>query len=411
MPLYECLRPVTRLWYSRVLGAGPLSPKPMDAPVIRSGVPGAERLLLLGNGPASGWGTVTFQLALVGHLARAMTTRTGDPWDADFVGEEMMNLASARAWLGDRELSPYRAIVLVIGVNDALRLTPVQNWERDLTALLAYLSAGAPAGAPILVSGIPQPSRSSSFVAPFGGVADRHAVLLNAATQQLVADLPTVSYVHLTPPAGHPVDSPGAYQSLAAVIGAELETAVTEQRLVGAPLPTPLEAEREWEWDVAPQIVELARHGGSATLQRIADEAKARFGVQMATVSILDGDRLYYTVNTDRLPNSVPRSLSHCKVVVEEDAPLVVPNSNRDVRFRNNPLIDVSHALFYAGFPLHASDGRTVGALCLLDGFPKDERTVPIADLKHFALQAQDELQRMELEARRQVQPEPVTAG
>ncbi|MDQ1512178.1 MAG: hypothetical protein QOC59_20, partial [Microbacteriaceae bacterium] len=368
MAWYECLRPVTRLWYARVLGAGPIVPKPRDAPYIRSGHPRADRLLLIGSGPASGWGTFTYQLALVGHLARAMTASTRTPWDADYVGDEPMGIASARDWLGNRPLGGYRVVAVVLGTNDAVRLTPVQEWERHLYALLHDLVAGADVGTPIAVASIVPPSRSSRFVGPFGWFADRHAEALNVATERIVADFPTVSTFRMDAAVTEPQESSGAYAALAAQISAELARFLPADRTVTG---ASRELEHNWEWDATPYIVEMVRNGGSPELQRIADEAKAEFGVAMATVSILDGDRLYYTVNTDRLPTSVPRSLSHCRVVVDGNVPLVVPNSKRDDRFRENPLIDATHATFYAGFPLHAADGQTVGALCLLSGRPK----------------------------------------
>ena len=395
MAIYEYLRPITRLWYAGALGAGPIAPKPRDMPVVRSGDPDADRILLVGNGPASGWGTLTYQLSLVGHLARGLTSKTYTSWDADFVGEERMNAASAQAWLGDTDVASFRAAVLVLGTNDALRLTPVKNWERDLGALLDRLDRDLQ-GRPVVVAGIVIPSRSTRFVGPFAGLADHHAEVLNAATQRIVAGRPSVRFHPLPPAKIQPFDSSAAYQELGHKLAEVVHDALEAHRTA----PPSAAIERHWDWDVAPRIVELTRAGGSEVLQRIADEAKAEFGVNVATVSILDGDRLFYTVNTDRLPNSVPRDLSHCKVVVDADAPLVVPNSSRDDRFRDNPLLDVTHASFYAGFPLHAVDGHPVGALCLLNALPKSERSVPIAALERFALQAQNELQRLELAAR-----------
>ncbi|MEA2484500.1 MAG: hypothetical protein QOC55_2447 [Thermoleophilaceae bacterium] len=400
MALYECLRPVTRLWYARVLGAGPLVPKPQDAPYIRSGHPRADRILLIGNGPASGWGTLTYQLALVGHLARAMTVRTATPWDADYVGDEPMGIASAREWLGDSPRTGYRVVAVVLGTNDAVRLTPLADWERHLVALLDDLVSAVGDVASITVAGIVPPSRSSRFAGPFGRFADRHAERLNAITERIVFDYDSVSYFPLSGNETAEPESTRAYAALAEELSGELVRTLPAERSVSA---AGGDDDRHWEWDVAPHIVDLVRKGGSLELQRIADEAQARFGVAMATVSILDGDRLYYTVNTDRLPNSVPRNLSHCRVVVDADAPLVVPNGKRDDRFRDNPLIDVTHALFYAGFPLHATGGQVVGALCLLNGRPKDAGSVPIPELERFALQAQAELQRLEAEARPRV--------
>ena len=59
-------------------------------------------MLLLGNGPTHGWGVVSHQLALTGHLGRALSAQTGDAWDVDYVGDELMNVATALNWLGRR---------------------------------------------------------------------------------------------------------------------------------------------------------------------------------------------------------------------------------------------------------------------------------------------------------------------
>jgi GAF domain-containing protein len=227
VPLYESLRPLAKLWYAYNLGRGRDVPKPRDAPATRSPEPGADRVLLLGNGPCHGWGV------------------------------------------------------------DGVRAAGVVR-------------------------------------------------------------------------------------------------ATAEER---AP---------EWTWPGAPRLLELAATGGSPEIRRIADEATKRFKVQVAVVSLLEGDRLYYTNNTESLPMSIPRELSYCYVTFDEESPVIVPDARRDPRFNDNPLIDLSHLIFYAGHPLLSSSGETIGTFCLLGALPRSASAIDMDALGELAQQAQAELWKME---------------
>ena len=158
----------------------------------------------------------------------------------------------------------------------------------------------------------------------------------------------------------------------------------------------PMLAGPSFEWAGAARLVEQARTGGSAELQRLAGVAQETFGVDVAVVSLLDGDRLWYAMNTNRLPMSIPREVAYCNTVVSEDQFLIVPNAQQDPRFRGNPFIDVTGMNFYAGYPLRSTAGQTIGTFCLLNRRTRDANTVPMEQLKTIALQAQTELRRYE---------------
>ncbi len=93
-------------------------PQPTDVPAVRTGDPAADRILLVGNGPSHGWGVLTHQLALTGQLADAVASRTGRACDADLIGAEAMNVRSALAWIGDRDLATW---------------TPSSSWSAPTT--------------------------------------------------------------------------------------------------------------------------------------------------------------------------------------------------------------------------------------------------------------------------------------
>ncbi len=116
----------------------------------------------------------------------------------------------------------------------------------------------------------------------------------------------------------------------------------------------------------------------------------------MAVVSLVDGDRLFYGNNTDVFPPSVPLDLSFCRYTVATGEPVIIPDTRRDERFADNPLVELSYINFYAGYPLRAIDGTVIGSFCLQGSRPRSGRSVSIDELRSYALQAQVEIQRYE---------------
>lgn len=64
---------------------------------------------------------------------------------------------------------------------------------------------------------------------------------------------------------------------------------------------------------------------------------------------------------------SLPRANSFCLAVVETGTPLVVPDAGADARYCDHPMVRESGMRFYAGAPLTARDGSSIGTLCVLD--------------------------------------------
>lgn len=397
--LYEALHPVMRLWYASTLGAGGTTPRPRDAPRATSGKANADHVLLLGNGPCHGWGVLTHQLALTGQLSRALRARTGRPTDVDFVGDETMNAASALNWLGERDLTRYDAVVVVLGLNDALRLTPVARWTSALRAVLDALLERTRPGTRLLLGGIPRVRSAALYNNLFGALAERHAVKLTRATQAVLAEYDRVDFFPLpalTPEPGRPRGSAGMYQRLATatadrlVSGLQQAAAARTAAAAAQPKLSP-----SWAWSGAQRAVELAATGGTPELQRITALARDTFKVDVAVVSLLEGTQLYY-LTPGALPSSIPRELSYCEVTVEQAAPLLIPDARSDPRFQNNPLVDLSRLVFYAGHPLLSSTGEAIGALCVMGWRPRKAEKVPMNVLEGLARQAQAELWKLE---------------
>lgn len=386
-----------RAWYAFRMLRLRSHVQPKDVPAVRTGDPRADRILLVGNGPSHGWGVLTHQLGLTGQLADAVTTLTGRSCDADLIGAEAMNVRSAFAWIGDRDLRSDDSVVLSIGFNDALRFTPVATWKRELRHLLDAVSDRMRKESSIVVVGIPPIQSFSEYGSLAARFSEQHRQRLNAATRQVTrtrgidyVELPTIDS-H-----AHPDAAAVVYRAFAARIAAEVAPALLASR----PTPTPRAAQQDkvWDWSGTGAIVEAARHGGEADLRRLTEKAQKSFGVELAVVSLVDGDRLYHGTNTDVMPASVPLELSFCRYTVESGEPVIIPDTGRDGRFRDNPLVDVSFINFYAGYPLRATDGHVIGSFCLQGSQPRRESSVAIDLLRQLAMEAQEVLRGYETE-------------
>lgn len=92
----------------------------------------------------------------------------------------------------------------------------------------------------------------------------------------------------------------------------------------------------------------------------------------MSTVSLVDGDRQWFKAKTGLAIDGSAVDAAFCAHVVRSGALLVVPDAQGDARFVDSPLVTgAPHVRFYAGAPLRAPDGHTLGALCVLDRSPR----------------------------------------
>ncbi|TFB55006.1 SGNH/GDSL hydrolase family protein [Cryobacterium tagatosivorans] len=200
------LVPVMRAWAARAgAGLGHV-PRPTDAPHARSAGIDSDRVLVFGSGPAVGWGVLSHDLGLPGSLARALSARTRRGVEVDAIFNPHSTARSAVADLRDHDLSRYDAIVVTLGGNDALTLTSVRAWRRDLSAFLRMLVRGSSRSTQVFMMGV-QPIRAVPvFDGPLGSIAERHAQLLNQTTAVLCRSLPRTTFVPLTARPGVPSD-------------------------------------------------------------------------------------------------------------------------------------------------------------------------------------------------------------
>jgi len=105
---------------------------------------------------------------------------------------------------------------------------------------------------------------------------------------------------------------------------------------------------------------------------RLTRLAQQIFRVPAALVSLVDEQRQWFKSHPGLDIRETPRAISLCSHAINQTSIMVVPDTHRDPRFSGNPLVTgAPHMRFYAGCPLHTSDGSAVGTLCLIDTVPR----------------------------------------
>ncbi len=127
--------------------------------------------------------------------------------------------------------------------------------------------------------------------------------------------------------------------------------------------------------------------------------------VPMALVSVVDGDRLLFKSRVGLEWDEISRKLSFCDKAMEGTGVMIVPDTLRDPRFRDSPLVTGSLGIrFYAGTPLVMvdtarpgdradGDAVVVGTLSVMDTVPRDLDQAVLDDLALLARQVVSQFQ------------------
>lgn len=131
------------------------------------------------------------------------------------------------------------------------------------------------------------------------------------------------------------------------------------------------------------------------------------FDVTMSTVTFVDGHRQWFKSRQGLGLAETDRKVSICQLPIATGSALVVPDTTRDARFRDLPLVCAAPAIrFYAGVPIRSADGTAIGTLCAMDTKPRDFGSSDVDLLSDLA-----RLVESELELRVQATTDPLTGS
>ena len=126
---------------------------------------------------------------------------------------------------------------------------------------------------------------------------------------------------------------------------------------------------------------------------RVTRMAQRLFDVDICLVSLVDSDRQWFKSKQGLEACQTPREVSFCGHAILQEQAFVVEDAHVDERFADNPLVTGDPSVrFYAGYPVHAPDGRRIGTLCLIDKQPRSFSADEEQTLKDFAALVDDEL-------------------
>ena len=147
---------------------------------------------------------------------------------------------------------------------------------------------------------------------------------------------------------------------------------------------------------IAVQALIGSRRISRSALDHIAQVARERFKVPAAAVSLSDGHKLVFAGRAGVDLDDTILDGSFCGTTISSGDVLVVEDAAADPRFAANCMVvGGPHVRFYAGAPIVLESGEQIGAMCVLDMQPRTFNIGERVVLKHMALAAKSELERV----------------
>jgi hypothetical protein len=224
------LRSMMRVWLLSAEMARTDLPRPPAAGSIQVAGDDPLRILLMGNGAAVGYGVLTHDLALAGHLARQLSALTRRGTELRVEADGRLTAASALRILESADLRGVDVVVMTLGMNETLALAPTTRWKRDLAVLFETIERMPDAPSVCMVA-IPPMDSVTTFPPVLGAAADRHAARLNEGLGELGALYDSVRAVPFAPERRVETEryrSSDTYRSWAALIAGPIAAAVAD---------------------------------------------------------------------------------------------------------------------------------------------------------------------------------------
>lgn len=132
----------------------------------------------------------------------------------------------------------------------------------------------------------------------------------------------------------------------------------------------------------------LIRHDRSRddVLRMFLQLTTSLFNMPSGYISIVD-DKTHNVIVSHQISMAPkPRQFSFCQYVVDSCQPVIVPDTLKDLRFCEHPMVVGPAGIrFYAGIPLTFKNGSTIGSYCVIDTIPRRLNDEDLTSLNFIA--------------------------
>lgn len=171
------------------------------------------------------------------------------------------------------------------------------------------------------------------------------------------------------------------------------------------------EGESQGRWQEADRLLALDSYAILDTAKEVEFDDIARIAAQVcqtpiSAVNLIARGRQWFKAEQGLGVRQTSIDVSICAHAILQPGLFVVPDTTKDARFQNNPLVTGEpHLRFYAGALLQTPSGLPLGTMCVLDTKPRELTEEQLFTLKALARQVMSQLElRRTLAERRQIE-------
>ncbi len=372
MPIVTALvRPIARVWLASVSRASLDLSRPTGAPHVHADGVDSDRILLVADGPSVGHGQLSHELGLAGHLARKLSALTGRGAKIDIIAEGNLTAAGCLATLVGMDLWRFDALVLTIGANEALGLSSLGRWRRQLVDLLDHVENTA-YGVHTFVIGVPSSTSRIHFPRMLAHIVDRQVVLLNDTTADVCAGRRSATLLPFDPPlsAGGDRNSSKSFDGWASLIAPAMRDKLDKVD-IASERPSTVRASAEVARQQAFDDLTVLGPESEGRINVITALARNIFGTTGVAIVFRQGDDVWVRSSFGMDGSGDARIEELYRLTSGEAGLAVIEDTSTDPRTAHWPSSAHEHIRFFACFPITSPDGRSLGALCIVDSSPR----------------------------------------
>jgi hypothetical protein len=383
------------MWALRTRAVIRAAATPRDEPRVYASGPDPDRILLFGSDVFVGRGVLSHEVAFPGYLARTIAQATGRGADIHIHAYTNLRIKAAVRQARLLDLSRYDAVMVDLGMADALAATAGTEWAAQLEILLHILTSRSTSTARIFFIASPDPTILAGSQNWGVRQLSRTSLDYNIRSEGVASQFDQVSFLPF--PVQHEqstgrLHTAHTFQAFAATLAPALIAHLQSQSLDGASRRGPALSEAKRQNSV--DRLRIIDTNPEERFDRIVAQARRKFGTEFASFNIIDRDRRWIKSHAGSpTASNIARTDSLCNTTIQQHSALIIGNTIDDPRFTENPLVTTDPQLrFYIGYPIEAPNGERIGALCVYDRTPRTIYGSEETMIRDFAIQIEREL-------------------